>query len=120
MFPHLPFPVNTFTKYVLLSFFLIDNNRRVNVGMPMIAVLFESGPTTINCSRKDRDIPSKLSLPIFGLAFTKFKISVWDPEGDSEDQKANSLRRAADNWIRQLQVNHPDYKFFSTNYSYCR
>lgn len=77
-------------------------------------------PTTINCSRKDKDISSKLSLPIFGLAFTKFKISVWDPEGDSEDQKANSLRRAADNWIRQLQVNHPDYKFFSTNYSYCR
>ena len=120
MFPHLPFPVNTVPKYVLLSFFLIDNNRRVNVGMPMIAVLFESGPTTINCSRKDRDIPSKLSLPIFGLAFTKFKISVWDPEGDSEDQKANSLRRAADNWIRQLQVNHPDYKFFSANYAYCR
>lgn len=77
-------------------------------------------PTTINCSRKDKDMSSKLSLPIFGLAFTKFKISVWDPEGDSEDQKANSLRRAADNWIRQLQVNHPDYKFFSANYAYCR
>lgn len=120
MFPNLPFPVNTFTKYVLLSFFPIHNNRQVYVRMPMITVLFESGPATINCSRKDKDISSKLSLPIFGLAFTKFKISVWDPEGDSEDQKANSLRRAADNWIRQLQVNHPDYKFFSTNYSYCR
>ncbi|XP_045831295.1 uncharacterized protein LOC123922644, partial [Trifolium pratense] len=76
-------------------------------------------PTTINCS-KDKDISSKLSLPIFGLAFNKFKISVWDPEGDSEDQKSNSLWRAADNWIRQLQVNHPDYKFFNSHYSYCR
>ncbi|GAU33840.1 hypothetical protein TSUD_393480 [Trifolium subterraneum] len=76
-------------------------------------------PTTLNCS-KDKDISSKLSLPIFGLAFNKFKISVWDPEGDSEGQKSNSLWRAADNWIRQLQVNHPDYKFFNSHYTYCR
>ncbi|WJX23465.1 hypothetical protein P8452_12670 [Trifolium repens] len=76
-------------------------------------------PTTINCS-KDKDTSSKLSLPIFGLAFNKFKISVWDPEGDSEGQKSNSLWRAADNWIRQLQVNHPDYKFFNSHYTYSR
>ncbi|CAJ2662333.1 uncharacterized protein LOC123883983 [Trifolium pratense] len=76
-------------------------------------------PTTVNCS-KDKDIWSKLSLPIFGLAFNKFKISVWEPEGDSEGQKSNSLWRAADNWIRQLQVNHPDYKFFNSHYTYCR
>jgi hypothetical protein len=82
-------------------------------------MLFEAGPTTINCS-KDKDTSSKLSLPIFGLAFNKFKISVWDPEGDSEGQKSNSLWRAADNWIRQLQVNHPDYKFFNSHYTYCR
>lgn len=77
-------------------------------------MLFESG----HCS-KDSDI-SNLSLPIFGLAFNKFKFSVWDPNGDSEGQKANSLLRAADNWLRQLQVNHPDYNFFVSHYSYCR
>ncbi|CAK8531634.1 unnamed protein product [Lathyrus sativus] len=75
--------------------------------------------TTINCS-KDRDISSKLSLPIFGLAFQKFDVSIWDPEGDFEGQKANSLLRAAHNWIRQLQVCHPDFQYFTTHYAYCR
>ncbi|XP_004487803.1 uncharacterized protein [Cicer arietinum] len=77
-----------------------------------------STPSQSHCS-KDSDI-SNLSLPIFGLAFNKFKFSVWDPNGDSEGQKANSLLRAADNWLRQLQVNHPDYNFFVSHYSYCR
>nr|POF25513.1 hypothetical protein CFP56_39115 [Quercus suber] len=51
----------------------------------------------------------KLSLPIFGLASYKFKVSVWNPNGVYECQKVNSLLRAADNWLRLLQVNHPDY-----------
>ncbi|KAJ1375979.1 hypothetical protein SESBI_50428, partial [Sesbania bispinosa] len=71
-------------------------------------------------SSKDTDMSSKLSLPIFGLAFHKLKVSVWDPDGVSEGQKANSLLRAADNWIRLLQVNHPDYNYFMSRYSYWR
>ncbi|CAJ1940913.1 unnamed protein product [Sphenostylis stenocarpa] len=70
------------------------------------------------CSR-GRDI-LKLSLPIFGLASHKFKISVWDPDGVSECQKANSLSRAAENWLRLLRVNHPDYNYFMTHYTYLR
>ncbi|KAB1213894.1 hypothetical protein CJ030_MR5G017157 [Morella rubra] len=58
------------------------------------------------------DFSVKLSLPIFGLAYYKFKASFWIPEGVYECQKANSLLRAADNWLRLLQVNHPDYGFF--------
>ncbi|KAL9325598.1 hypothetical protein ACSQ67_006243 [Phaseolus vulgaris] len=68
---------------------------------------------------RGRDI-SKLSLPIFGLASHKFKISVWDPDGVSECQKANSLSRAAENWLRLLRVNHPDYNYFMTHYTYLR
>lgn len=63
-----------------------------------------------------RDVPgvdrSKVSLPIFGLASYKLKVSVWNPNEVDECQKANSLLRAADNWLRRLKVNHPDYSFF--------
>lgn len=71
-------------------------------------------------SSRGRDLSSKLSLPIFGLAFHKLKASVWDPDVVSEGQKANSLLRAADNWIRLLQVNHPDYNYFVSHYPYWR
>lgn len=57
-------------------------------------------------------VPLHLSLPIFGLAPYKFKVSDWSPEGEYDCQKINSLSRAADNWLRLLQVDHPDYRFF--------
>lgn len=68
---------------------------------------------------RGRDI-SKLSLPIFGLASHKFKASVWDPDGVSECQKANSLLQAAENWLRLLRVNHPDYNYFMSHYTHMR
>ncbi|XP_061349195.1 uncharacterized protein LOC133294526 [Gastrolobium bilobum] len=73
----------------------------------------------INYSR-GRDMSSKLSLPIFGLAFHKFKVSVWDPDGVSECQKANSLLQAAENWLRRLRVNHPDYSYFISHQTHLR
>ncbi|KAK9276295.1 hypothetical protein L1049_005826 [Liquidambar formosana] len=52
----------------------------------------------------------KISLPAFGLATYKFKGSLWIPNGECE--RLNSLLQVADNWLRLLQVNHPDYLFF--------
>ncbi|KAF3456295.1 hypothetical protein FNV43_RR00945 [Rhamnella rubrinervis] len=66
-------------------------------------------------AREVHNANSKLSLPIFGLASYKFKASFWNP--NYECQKANSLLQAADNWLRLLQVYHPDYKFFVSNNS---
>ncbi|KAM4116507.1 hypothetical protein ACB094_02G056000 [Castanea mollissima] len=66
---------------------------------------------------RSADLPIKLSLPIFGLASYKFKVSVWNPNGVYECQRVNLLLRAADNWLRQLQVNHPDYRFFLSHNS---
>ncbi|OMO53589.1 hypothetical protein CCACVL1_28528 [Corchorus capsularis] len=63
---------------------------------------------------------SKLPLPTFGLAFYKFKVSVWNPDGVHECQKADSLLQAADNWLRLLQVNHPDFRFFVSHNTYWR
>lgn len=63
------------------------------------------------------DMSFKLPLPTFGLASYKFKVSFWNPSGVYECQKANSLLRAADNWLRHLQVNHPDFAFFISHNS---
>ncbi|KAL5782203.1 hypothetical protein ACOSP7_007232 [Xanthoceras sorbifolium] len=66
------------------------------------------------------DMLIKLPLPTFGLASYKFKVSFWNHNGVNECPKANSLLRAADNWLRLLQVNHPDYRFFVSHSSYIR
>ncbi|KAF3438590.1 hypothetical protein FNV43_RR21353 [Rhamnella rubrinervis] len=62
----------------------------------------------------------KLSLSVFGMASYKFKGSVWLQNGISECQLANSLTQAAGNWLRLLQVNHPDFQFFASHGMYCR
>lgn len=54
----------------------------------------------------------KISLPVFGLASYKFRASVWISNGGSDRQLVNTLSQAADNWLRLLQVNQPDYLFF--------
>ncbi|CAN1129841.1 hypothetical protein LINPERPRIM_LOCUS17695 [Linum perenne] len=60
---------------------------------------------------------SKLLLYSFGLASYKLKVSFWNPNGSHDCQKASSLLRAAETWLRLLQVNHPDYIFFSSHNS---
>ncbi|XP_039062166.1 uncharacterized protein LOC120206651 isoform X1 [Hibiscus syriacus] len=62
----------------------------------------------------------KIPLPTFGLSFYKFKVSFWNPDEVNESKKANSLLRAADNWLRLLQVNHPDFRFFVSHNTYWR
>ncbi|TQD73118.1 hypothetical protein C1H46_041342 [Malus baccata] len=63
-------------------------------------------------ARDNQNADLKLSLPIFGLASYKFKVSFWNPNGVYKCRKADSLLRAADNWLRRWQVNHPDFNFF--------
>ncbi|KAL3829359.1 hypothetical protein ACJIZ3_018161 [Penstemon smallii] len=66
------------------------------------------------------DAGKKLLLPTFGLVPYKFKVSEWNTNGVYEGQKVNSLLRGADNWLRLLQVNHPDYTFFMSHNTYSR
>ncbi|XP_022846610.1 uncharacterized protein LOC111369358 isoform X1 [Olea europaea var. sylvestris] len=54
----------------------------------------------------------KISLPVFGLASYKYKASLWTPNAGCQHQLANSLLQDADNWLKLLQVNHPDFLFF--------
>ncbi|KAL2509666.1 hypothetical protein Fot_33313 [Forsythia ovata] len=55
----------------------------------------------------------RISLPVFGLASYKYKASLWTPNAEGcQGQLENSLLQAADNWLKLLQVNHPDFLFF--------
>lgn len=62
----------------------------------------------------------KLPLRTFGLASYKFKASFWNGNGLYECDRPNSLLRLPDNWLKRLQVNHPDYRFFISHNSYMR
>ncbi|KAE9588231.1 hypothetical protein Lal_00003302 [Lupinus albus] len=75
-------------------------------------------PTLVYPSEID-GIP-KISLPTFAMASYKLKGSTWMKNGDSENQVANSLLQAAENWLRLLHVYHPDYQFFISHGTYRR
>ncbi|KAL3505672.1 hypothetical protein ACH5RR_031054 [Cinchona calisaya] len=76
--------------------------------------------SAIGGKRQDTDMPLRLSLPTFGLASYKFKISFWNHSGGYQSRNADSLEQAAGNWLRGLQVNHPDYRWFESHYTYWR
>jgi len=61
----------------------------------------------------ETDNVHRMSLPVSGLASYKFKGSLWTPSGGHERQLASTLFQRADNLLRQLQVSHPDFQFFS-------
>ncbi|XP_047943789.1 uncharacterized protein LOC125190509 [Salvia hispanica] len=54
----------------------------------------------------------QISLPAFGMASYKYKVSLWTPNAGKQRDLANSLLQAADNWLNLLHVNHPDFSFF--------
>ncbi|KAM3735710.1 hypothetical protein ACB098_10G107400 [Castanea mollissima] len=66
------------------------------------------------------DESSKISLPVFGLASYKLRGSILTPGGTCESQQANSLLQDADNWLRCLRVNLPDFQFFASHNSQWR
>ncbi|CAH9136755.1 unnamed protein product [Cuscuta epithymum] len=77
--------------------------------------------TTNNNNYNNKNgMPVKLPLPTFGLASYKFKVSFWSPSEEYESEKINSLLLAADKWLRLLQVDHPDYRFFVSRSTYFR
>ncbi|GAB4827913.1 hypothetical protein Ancab_034797 [Ancistrocladus abbreviatus] len=75
---------------------------------------------TLAYESKDDEVPRFL-LPAFALAVYKFKGAMWTPQNGATDcPLVNSLMRAAYNWLRIVQVNHPDFQFFVSRGSYER
>ncbi|KAK9705174.1 hypothetical protein RND81_07G038500 [Saponaria officinalis] len=66
------------------------------------------------CPNESDGVP-RISLPIYGLSSYKFRVPLWTSTSGKDGQLVNSLLQAADCWLRLLQVNHPDYLFFSRN-----
>ncbi|KAL1531863.1 hypothetical protein AAHA92_31950 [Salvia divinorum] len=60
----------------------------------------------------ESDGVSQISLPAFGLASYKYKVSLWTPNAGNQPELANSLMQAADDWLNLLRVHHPDFSFF--------
>lgn len=79
-----------------------------------------SGQAPIVVYPSEIDGVPKVSLRTFGMASYKFKGPMWIQNGVSEHQLANSLAQAAENWLRLLHVNHPDFQFFASHGMYHR
>ncbi|KAL8241880.1 hypothetical protein R6Q59_012182 [Mikania micrantha] len=58
----------------------------------------------------ETDGVQKISIPVFGLASYKLKAPLWI---NNEHVLLNDLFQAANSWLTNLQVNHPDFLFFS-------
>lgn len=63
----------------------------------------------------DVGMPCRLLLPIFGLAVYKFKSSDWTQSGIHGTEKVDSLMQSTENWLRRLNVYHPDFMFFKNH-----
>ncbi|KQK20259.1 uncharacterized protein LOC100842270 isoform X2 [Brachypodium distachyon] len=59
----------------------------------------------------------KLTLPVFGLAPYKLRSSIWSSDRPEQQQLATSMMQAADDWLRNRQVHHPDFRFFLNHYN---
>jgi hypothetical protein len=68
--------------------------------------------TNVFHDSKIYDVPGKVTLPLIGLASHKFNGSMWTSNQEHEQQLTKSLLKAADDWLCQRRVNHPDYRFF--------
>lgn len=75
----------------------------------------DAGARSVRSAKKSEE-PSKLTLPVFGLASYKFRGSLWRSDGQHEQQLLSFLLQAADDWLRDRQVEHPDYHFFISRY----
>ncbi|GJN05446.1 hypothetical protein PR202_ga23072 [Eleusine coracana subsp. coracana] len=73
-----------------------------------------NGPPETNNfhDNKIADVPGKITLPLIGLASYKLNGSMWMSNQHHEQQLTTSLLKAADDWLCQRQVDHPDYRFF--------
>ncbi|PPD97210.1 hypothetical protein GOBAR_DD05772 [Gossypium barbadense] len=70
---------------------------------PELRTLTSCGQAPAMTCSYDMDGLPKMLLPVFGLAWYKFKASLWTPNGTSGCHLANHLFQAADSWLRLLE-----------------
>uniref|UniRef100_A0A5B7BKS1 DUF789 domain-containing protein n=1 Tax=Davidia involucrata TaxID=16924 RepID=A0A5B7BKS1_DAVIN len=57
----------------------------------------------------------RISLPPFGLATYKMQGNLWINPVTSDRERLTYLHSAADSWLKQLNVQHHDYNFFTSH-----
>lgn len=65
-----------------------------------------------NVQSCEMDSPT-ISLPPFGLASYKLIGDIWFNHGELDYARLFDLQRAADSWLKQLDFEHHDFKFFT-------
>lgn len=61
------------------------------------------------------DSSGGISLPPFGMANYKLQGDLWVKPETSDLERIIYLRSAADSWLKQLDVYHHDYNFFTSH-----
>ncbi|XP_061951146.1 uncharacterized protein LOC133674157 isoform X2 [Populus nigra] len=67
-----------------------------------------------DCVNEDGEGNVCISLPPFGLATYKLQGNLWINPETSDDERMIYLESAADSWLKQLNVHHHDYSFFTS------
>ncbi|XP_010537535.1 PREDICTED: uncharacterized protein LOC104812197 isoform X2 [Tarenaya hassleriana] len=57
----------------------------------------------------------RIPLAPFGIATYKMQGDLWAKPGTYDQERLVYLQRAADSWLKQLNVHHHDYSFFAVN-----
>lgn len=63
-------------------------------------------------NKKNND---SISLPPFGLATYKMQCDLWLNTDPNDYESISCLYSAADSWLKQLNVPHHDFNFFTSN-----
>ncbi|XP_050236224.1 uncharacterized protein LOC126686222 [Mercurialis annua] len=71
----------------------------------------------LNGRRAYNKVASNISLPVLGLASYKLRGSILTSGRTNECQHENLLLQAADNLLQRLDVNLPDFQFFTSHTS---
>ncbi|XP_021890868.1 uncharacterized protein LOC110809367 [Carica papaya] len=100
-----------FLSYHTLSSCFQDNviEQGINAEKDMGS---ETLGSNINGKRKEQ---SSSSLPPFGLATYKMQGDIWVKPETSDHERLIYLQSAADSWLKQLDIHHHDYNFFSSH-----
>lgn len=61
------------------------------------------------------EVSRRISLTPFGLASYKMQGDIWVNPYTHDQERLIDLHRAADSWLKQLNVCHHDFSFFTCN-----
>lgn len=92
----------------------ILSKNAVSLEYPLRLTDMELEDDPLSTERKKRKEGERISLPPFGLASYKMFGDVWVSDKNGRDQeRLVSLFNIADSWLKQLSVDHHDFKYFA-------